>query len=37
MIGKFTYYERWIVTFSNILFRKQILTPDRPCPENGRG
>jgi Nitrile hydratase beta subunit len=28
MVGKFTYYERWIVAFANILFRKQILTPE---------
>ena len=27
MIGKLTYYERWIVAFANILLRKQILTP----------
>ncbi len=27
VIGKLTYYERWIVAFSNILFRKGILTP----------
>jgi hypothetical protein len=27
MIGKLTYYERWIVTFANILFEKRILTP----------
>jgi len=27
MIGKLTYYERWIVTFANILFQKQLLTP----------
>ncbi len=27
MVGKLTYYERWIVTFSNILFRKGLLTP----------
>jgi hypothetical protein len=27
MINKLTYYERWIVAFSNILFRKGILTP----------
>jgi hypothetical protein len=27
MVGKLTYYERWIVAFSNILFRKGILTP----------
>jgi Nitrile hydratase beta subunit len=27
MIGKLTYYERWIVAFANILFRKRILTP----------
>jgi hypothetical protein len=27
MVGKLTYYERWIVSFANILFQKQILTP----------
>jgi hypothetical protein len=27
MIGKLTYYERWIVAFANILFRKGILPP----------
>ena len=27
MVGRLTYYERWIVAFANILFRKQILTP----------
>ena len=27
MVGKLTYYERWIVAFSNILFRKGVLTP----------
>jgi Nitrile hydratase beta subunit len=27
MIGKLTYYERWIVAFANILLRKEILTP----------
>ncbi|MCW6511715.1 SH3-like domain-containing protein [Lichenifustis flavocetrariae] len=27
MIGKLTYYERWIATFANILFQKGILTP----------
>ena len=27
MIGKLTYYERWIVAFSNILFRKGIMNP----------
>ncbi len=27
MVGKLSYYERWIVAFANILFRKQILTP----------
>ncbi len=27
MVGKLTYYERWIVAFTNILFRKGILTP----------
>ena len=27
MVGKLTYYERWIVAFANILFQKGILTP----------
>jgi hypothetical protein len=27
MINKLTYYERWIVAFANISFRKGILTP----------
>jgi hypothetical protein len=27
MVGKLTYYERWIVAFANILFRKGLLTP----------
>ena len=27
MVGKLSYYERWIVAFSNILFRKGVLTP----------
>ena len=26
--SKLTYYERWIVSFANILFQKQILTPE---------
>ena len=28
MVGKLTYYERWIVAFANILFEKAILTPE---------
>jgi hypothetical protein len=28
IVGKLTYYERWIIAFANILFQKQILTPD---------
>src|SRR6201996_387700 len=27
MVGQLTYYERWIVAFANILFRKRILAP----------
>jgi hypothetical protein len=27
IVGKLTYYERWIVAFANILYRKRILTP----------
>jgi hypothetical protein len=29
MVGKLSYYERWIVAFANILFRKQILNPEQ--------
>src|SRR5271170_3472963 len=28
LIGKLSYYERWIVAFANILFEKQVLTPE---------
>lgn len=28
MVGKLSYYERWIVAFANILFRKGVLTPE---------
>jgi hypothetical protein len=27
LVGKLSYYERWIVAFSNILFEKRILSP----------
>jgi hypothetical protein len=27
MVANLCYYERWIVAFANILFRKQLLTP----------
>ena len=27
LMGKLTYYERWIAAFANILFQKGILTP----------
>jgi hypothetical protein len=27
LIGRLTYYERWIAAFANILFQKGILTP----------
>jgi hypothetical protein len=27
MIGKLSYYERWIFAFANIFFQKGILTP----------
>ena len=27
MVVKLSYYERWIVAFANIMFRKGILTP----------
>ena len=37
MVGKLTYYERWIVAFANILFQKGILTPERARAEDGRG
>lgn len=28
MIGKLSYYERWVVAFANLLFQKGILTPE---------
>ena len=28
VIGKLSYYERWIAAFANILFQKGILTPE---------
>jgi hypothetical protein len=28
MIAGLSYYERWIVTFANILFQKGLLTPE---------
>jgi len=27
MVGKLSYYERWIAAFANILFQKGILVP----------
>jgi Nitrile hydratase beta subunit len=27
MVGKLTYYERWIAAFANILFQRGVLTP----------
>ena len=29
IIGKLTYYERWIVSAVNVLLEKRILTPDQ--------
>jgi hypothetical protein len=26
--GELTYYERWIVSFANILFQKGVLSPE---------
>jgi len=28
MVGKLSYYEKWIVSASNLLMQKGILTPD---------
>ena len=28
LIGKLSYYERWMVAFANILFQKRVVTPD---------
>jgi hypothetical protein len=28
LIGHLSYYERWAVAFTNILFQKRILTPE---------
>jgi hypothetical protein len=27
MVGRLTYYERWIVAFANLLYQKQVLRP----------
>ncbi|HUC64810.1 MAG TPA: hypothetical protein VMA53_05250 [Stellaceae bacterium] len=29
MVGKLSYYERWIAAFANMLFAKGILTPEQ--------
>jgi hypothetical protein len=28
LVGSLTYYERWTVTFANLLFAKAVLTPE---------
>ena len=28
MVGKITYYERWIAAFANIAFQKRLITPE---------
>jgi hypothetical protein len=28
MVGKLTYYERWIAAFANIAFQKQLIAPE---------
>lgn len=28
MVGKLTYYERWIAAFANIAFQKRLVTPE---------
>jgi hypothetical protein len=28
MVGRLSYYERWIAAFANILFQKGLLTPE---------
>jgi len=28
LINKLTYYERWAVAFANLLFAKQVITPE---------
>src|SRR6516164_6129718 len=28
LIGQLSYYERWAVAFTNLLFQKRILTPE---------
>jgi hypothetical protein len=35
IVGKLTYYECWIVAFANILFQKQILTPEELARKMG--
>lgn len=29
MVGKLTYYERWILSAINVLMEKRIITPDQ--------
>jgi hypothetical protein len=28
IVGALSYYERWIIAFANILFRKQLVRPE---------
>lgn len=28
LMGKLSYYERWAVAFANLLFAKQVITPE---------
>ena len=28
LVGKLTYYERWIVAFANLAYQKQLLVPE---------
>ena len=29
LVGKLSYYERWVAAFANILFEKGLLTPEQ--------
>jgi hypothetical protein len=35
LIGKLSYYERWVAAFANILFQKRILTPEELATKMG--
>jgi hypothetical protein len=37
MVGKLTYYERWIAAFANIAFQKQLIAPEELARKMAEG